>query len=209
MRIQVVKGSNNGALLTQRIKLNKHYRNSKRTHFQNLMGIIETDSYFVAIVSRRGKLIANSVPTRKRDEAGLSFASLVSRHGADDTEKDVSFQEGIADVLVRLLEDGSESAWADSLEIELDDLSVVLTELRSTSVGETLTYGQLAERAFGTKKSARAVGTCMRKNPFPLIVPCHRVVAAAGIGNYSGSGGVRTKRAILEREQKNKRVKLL
>ena len=50
--------------------------------------------------------------------------------------------------------------------------------------GETLTYGELARR-LGT--GARAVGNACRRNPVSIIVPCHRVVAASGMGGYSGS----------------------
>ena len=50
--------------------------------------------------------------------------------------------------------------------------------------GETLTYGELAHR-LGT--GARAVGNACRRNPVTIIVPCHRIVAASGMGGYSGS----------------------
>ena len=50
--------------------------------------------------------------------------------------------------------------------------------------GETLTYGELAANL---GSGARAVGNACRHNPAPIIVPCHRVVAASGIGGYSGS----------------------
>lgn len=64
--------------------------------------------------------------------------------------------------------------------------------------GKTLTYGEVAERA-GSPGGARAVGQAMGKNPFPIIVPCHRVVASGGkIGGFSG--GLHFKRALLELE---------
>jgi methylated-DNA-[protein]-cysteine S-methyltransferase len=56
--------------------------------------------------------------------------------------------------------------------------------LTGIPVGQTLTYGELAVRL---DSGARAVGNACRRNPVPLIVPCHRVVSAAGIGGYSGS----------------------
>lgn len=55
--------------------------------------------------------------------------------------------------------------------------------LQAIPAGEVRTYGELA-RSLGT--SARAVGGACRANPMPLIVPCHRVVAAAGPGGYAG-----------------------
>ena len=50
--------------------------------------------------------------------------------------------------------------------------------------GETLTYGELAD-SLGS--GARAVGNACRHNPVPIVVPCHRVVAAHGLGGYAGS----------------------
>ncbi|MHC4833963.1 MAG: methylated-DNA--[protein]-cysteine S-methyltransferase [Planctomycetota bacterium] len=63
------------------------------------------------------------------------------------------------------------------------------TRLRRTATGETISYGGLAGE-IGTPAAARAVGGAMRRNPAPLIVPCHRVVAAGGrIGGYAGVVG--------------------
>jgi methylated-DNA-[protein]-cysteine S-methyltransferase len=55
--------------------------------------------------------------------------------------------------------------------------------LQKIPLGQTLTYGQLADKL---RSSARAVGNACRQNPVPLIVPCHRVVAKNGIGGFSG-----------------------
>ena len=63
--------------------------------------------------------------------------------------------------------------------------------------GGTETYGRLAGRIDGI---ARAVGTACGKNPIPIIIPCHRVVAASGLGGYSGDGGLDTKVALLRLE---------
>lgn len=71
--------------------------------------------------------------------------------------------------------------------------------VRSIPAGETLSYGEVA-RAAGCPGAARAVGTAMRKNPICLFIPCHRVVGSSGLGGYSGSGGVETKRRLLSRE---------
>lgn len=66
--------------------------------------------------------------------------------------------------------------------------------------GKTITYAELARRA-GSPGAARAVGQAMAKNPFPIVIPCHRVVAGNGkLGGYSGRGGVAIKRALLALE---------
>jgi methylated-DNA-[protein]-cysteine S-methyltransferase len=70
---------------------------------------------------------------------------------------------------------------------------------RHVRFGETVSYGELAEMA-GRPGAARAVGNAMSRNPVPIVVPCHRVVASGGrIGGY-GPSGVRTKRFLLALE---------
>ncbi|MEV6832796.1 methylated-DNA--[protein]-cysteine S-methyltransferase [Amycolatopsis sp. NPDC051102] len=68
---------------------------------------------------------------------------------------------------------------------------------RAIPPGKTLTYGDIAHR-LGQPGSAQAVGQAMGHNPFPIIVPCHRVLAAGGKdGGFSARGGVGTKRRML------------
>jgi O-6-methylguanine DNA methyltransferase len=76
----------------------------------------------------------------------------------------------------------------------------VLAFLRTLRPGTTITYGEIARR-LGRPKASRAVGNACRRNPIPVVIPCHRVVpATGGIGSYSGGSGPATKRALLERE---------
>lgn len=64
--------------------------------------------------------------------------------------------------------------------------------------GTTVTYGQLAKQA-GFPRAARAVGSAMARNPFPLVVPCHRVVpSTGGVGQYAG--GRKVKQWLLDWE---------
>ncbi len=66
--------------------------------------------------------------------------------------------------------------------------------------GETRSYGQVARLA---ASSARAVGQACARNPFPIVVPCHRVLGTGGaIGHYSAGDGVVTKRWLLEHERR-------
>lgn len=96
---------------------------------------------------------------------------------------------------------------AFDVEVELpDSLSEfqrrVLLSLRDeVGYGETVTYGELAEIA-GRPGAARAVGSTMARNPVPFVIPCHRVVAANGIGGYGGGygDGIALKRALLDLE---------
>jgi methylated-DNA-[protein]-cysteine S-methyltransferase len=71
---------------------------------------------------------------------------------------------------------------------------------RSIPPGGTLSYGEIAAQ-LGDRKQAREVAEALSRNPVPLIVPCHRVLAAGGkMGGFSASGGVRTKLRLLSIE---------
>ena len=63
--------------------------------------------------------------------------------------------------------------------------------------GETRCYGDLAVMI---QSAPRAVGRACGRNPIPIVIPCHRVLAKTGLGGYSGSGGVATKRHLLALE---------
>jgi methylated-DNA-[protein]-cysteine S-methyltransferase len=68
---------------------------------------------------------------------------------------------------------------------------------RDIPPGRTLSYGEIAKQ-LGAGRAARAVGQALGHNPFPIIVPCHRVLAAGGkIGGFSAHGGAATKRRML------------
>lgn len=72
--------------------------------------------------------------------------------------------------------------------------------LEEIPYGETLTYGELAER-IGKPGSARAVGGAVGANPIPIIIPCHRVMGTSGaITGYSAGEGIPTKKALLDLE---------
>lgn len=71
---------------------------------------------------------------------------------------------------------------------------------RTIPPGATLSYGDIAVR-LGAPGEARAVGQALGQNPFPLVVPCHRVLAAGGkVGGFSANGGIATKLRLLSIE---------
>jgi methylated-DNA-[protein]-cysteine S-methyltransferase len=92
----------------------------------------------------------------------------------------------------------------DFADVELDlswgtDFQLALAKaLREVPYGETVTYGELAALA-GRPNAQRAAGTFCAGNRFPLVVPCHRVVSAGGLGGYGSLGGG-YKRRLLELE---------
>lgn len=72
---------------------------------------------------------------------------------------------------------------------------------RAVPWGETVTYGDLA-RMVGSPGSARAVGQAMGRNPVPVVIPCHRVLASGqGLGGFSAPGGLTTKQRLLALEK--------
>lgn len=76
----------------------------------------------------------------------------------------------------------------------------VVQAVRAVRYGETVSYGELAERA-GAPRAARAVGRVMATNPLPIIIPCHRVVGSGGrLGGYSAPSGLTMKRTLLQLE---------
>jgi methylated-DNA-[protein]-cysteine S-methyltransferase len=94
----------------------------------------------------------------------------------------------------------------DLSEIALDMAGVppfhrrVYETARAIPPGATLSYGEMAAR-LGSPGAARAVGQALGRNPFPIIVPCHRVLAAGGrIGGFSANGGTATKLRLLALE---------
>ncbi len=72
---------------------------------------------------------------------------------------------------------------------------------RAITPGDTSTYGEVA-KAMGEPGAARAVGKALGENPWPIVVPCHRVLAASGgMGGFSANGGTNTKAQLLTLER--------
>lgn len=110
--------------------------------------------------------------------------------------------------LAKLLAAYAKGKVADFSEIEIDGSHYtpfqlkIVEHCRRIPSGETLSYGELAEQA-GAPRAARAVGSVMAKNRYPLIVPCHRVIASGGrLGGFSARNGVCLKQQLLDLEAK-------
>ena len=87
------------------------------------------------------------------------------------------------------------------MRLEGTDFQIkVWNEIKQIPLGEVRTYKQIAE-SIGHPNSSRAVANACGKNPHLPIIPCHRVIRSdGGLGGYSGSGGVVTKRNLLIKE---------
>jgi len=77
----------------------------------------------------------------------------------------------------------------------------VWNELKRIPTGETRTYKEVA-KAIGAPRAARAVANACASNPHPIVIPCHRVIRSDGkLGGYSGPGGTKQKKRLLEQER--------
>ena len=76
----------------------------------------------------------------------------------------------------------------------------VWKEILKIPKGKVKSYKDLAQ-SIGNSKSSRAVANACGKNPYPIKIPCHRVIRSdGGLGGYSGKGGIRAKRSLLKKE---------
>lgn len=95
--------------------------------------------------------------------------------------------------------DGRTERFTVPIRPQAEGLSArVLEALRAIPHGETRTYGDLA-RDLGAP--AQAIGQACGTNPMPVLIPCHRVLAASGLGGFSAPGGVETKVWLLRHER--------
>ncbi len=76
----------------------------------------------------------------------------------------------------------------------------IWAHIQTIPAGHTQTYAEVARQAGG---SARSVGMAMGRNPIPIFIPCHRVVASGGLGGYSGGDGPTTKIYLLALERRH------
>jgi methylated-DNA-[protein]-cysteine S-methyltransferase len=120
-------------------------------------------------------------------------------HDADDVPAPV--REAIAGMVALL--DGEHR---DLTDVTLDEGDIdafrrsVYAAARQIRPGTVATYGEIA-RAIGSPGAARGVGAALGSNPWPIIVPCHRVIASDGaLTGFSAPGGITTKRRMLEIE---------
>jgi methylated-DNA-[protein]-cysteine S-methyltransferase len=129
--------------------------------------------------------------------------SRISRRypGVQEVVPPPSVQRVVADIVALL---NGEPKELSHVTLDLDGVPDfnrrVYDVARTIRPGATLSYGEIAAR-LGDRNLARDVAQALSQNPFPIIVPCHRVLAAGGkMGGFSAPGGVRTKLRLLSIE---------
>jgi methylated-DNA-[protein]-cysteine S-methyltransferase len=140
----------------------------------------------------RGVLLPEATPRATRARLATRFCD------AREMEPPPAVRAAI-DGIVALL--AGERRDLGDVVLDLEGITAFASDVyaiaRSIPAGATLTYGEIATR-LGDVRRAREVGQALGNNPFPLIVPCHRVVAAGGKdGGFSAPGGVATKLRLL------------
>jgi methylated-DNA-[protein]-cysteine S-methyltransferase len=142
-------------------------------------------------------------------EAGLTGVLLPGTPGltgrsarAPDDAVPGTMGDVVAAIVALLDGERTDLRWVPLDESAIDPFRrSVYAATREIAPGETASYGDVAH-AIGKPDAPRAVGAALAENPFPIIVPCHRVLSATGeLHGFSAPGGVATKRRMLEIER--------
>lgn len=153
-----------------------------------------------AVLWRGERIVGTILPVAITER----FSDVVKRRARDATEAvPPEWVQAAIDDIVALLSGDKR----DFAELDLDMGGIASFEAkvyalaRAIPPGETRTYGDLA-KDLGDVALSRGVGQALGRNPFPIVIPCHRILAADGkTGGFSAPGGVDTKFKILEIER--------
>jgi methylated-DNA-[protein]-cysteine S-methyltransferase len=169
---------------------------SQVTHYQ----CFETALGFCAIAWSDAGIVRFQLPTKNPEAAGR-----LMRRRAFGAEPGVPPENIAAVIEAAKRYFAGEEVDFSSVRVDLTGqdafFAQIYAALRHVGWGGTTTYSALAKEVGAGREAARDVGEAMAKNPAPLIIPCHRVLAAGGkIGGFSAPGGSTTKIRMLELE---------
>jgi methylated-DNA-[protein]-cysteine S-methyltransferase len=162
--------------------------------------IFETAGGFCGVAWNQAGISRFQLPTRSAE--GTERLMLRRAPGAKPGTPTPEVTDAIAAVTRYF--DGEQIDFS-SVRLDLDDQESffrdIYAALRRVGWGHTTTYGTLAKELGAGPEAARDVGQAMAKNPIPLLIPCHRVLAAGGkLGGFSAPGGSTAKARMLELE---------
>ena len=140
-------------------------------------------------------VVATRLPDKTSADTGRRLAA---RTGGKRGEPPAAIRRAIASITALLEGEGTDLTAIVCDFGGVDPFAAqVYAATRAIPAGETSTYGAIASE-LGDKRLARNVGQVLGRNPFPIIVPCHRVVGASGrLVGFSAAGGVATKLRML------------
>ncbi len=157
--------------------------------------IIQIDDYFIGMVFKGNQLVRNTIPL-KRDEIFKFINGKVIDNPEDEYLK-------MAEIILKLYFaeiDDKKAREIINYKLEVPAFTKkVLDVVKDIEFGSVMTYGDIAKKL---NTSPRAVGMALKRNPLPLIIPCHRVVAKNSLGGYSY--GLDKKKFVLESERLKK-----
>jgi len=170
--------------------------NQTAHHFQ----VFETASGFCAIAWNGVGITHLRLPTKSAEAAERGLRRRAP--GAEPGTPPAAMADAIA--AIKRYFGGEETDFSD-VALDLGEQEAFFKQVyaaaRRVGWGHTTTYGALTKELGAGPEAARDVGQAMAKNPVPLIIPCHRVLAAGGkIGGFSAPGGSVTKMRMLELE---------
>ncbi|CEG08297.1 Methylated-DNA--protein-cysteine methyltransferase [Afipia felis] len=162
--------------------------------------IFETRSGFCGIAWSESGVTRFQLPTSNAAATERLLLRRMARAQAAEPTPEIA---GVIETVRRYFE-GGEVDFSD-LNLDLDGQDDLFKRIyalaRRLPWGQTTTYGALAKEIDADPRLARDVGQAMAKNPIPLIIPCHRVLAAGGkVGGFSAPGGAASKVRMLELE---------
>lgn len=163
------------------------------------LAIFETSLGWIAAVGRDKQLVCMTVGHPTSSAARIAAIEQIDHWELGEIDAEENWNPALKKRLVDYAV--GKAVEFDDIPLELPTLTEfqnrVITQTRKIKYGQTLAYGDLALKA-GYPRAARGVGTVMAHNRFPVIIPCHRVVASQGkLGGYSGPQGVCLKQQLL------------
>jgi methylated-DNA-[protein]-cysteine S-methyltransferase len=169
---------------------------NKPTHFV----LFETAIGRCALLWRGGLVVGAALP--ERDEAAMR-ARLAARFPDSEEAGPPAFIAEAAGRIIRLL--NGERVDLSDVPLDLSGASELERKVYAAALripcGEVRTYGEIAQE-IGAPGAAQAVGVALGRNPVPILVPCHRILASGGkSGGFSAPGGISTKFRMLEIER--------
>lgn len=163
--------------------------------------LVETGIGWIGIAWSERGLTRLQLPGRDREATGRRLLSTISGRPVESA----GMPAPIADLVGMLRRYGAgETVDFSGVPVDFDGVDpfrrAIYDAARQLGFGETTTYGGLAEEA-GYKGRAQDTGQALGRNPVPIVVPCHRILAAGNrIGGFSAPGGSATKERLLEME---------
>ena len=171
-------------------------------HSKLTQQISRIGNLYIGVIYSEHGLVGCTTPWDDENEVRRRLTTIT--HGQQIDHYTTEDTHGYAQLIHDLHQDPG-THWDRAMQVDLDlrlypdSHKKVVRVLRHLPVGAIISYGELAEQA-GFPRASRFVGNVMASNRLPLIIPCHRVVAANGkIGNY-GAGGPIAKRRYLQLE---------